>query len=293
MFSMLILLLINTYSPIKSTYFQKEYVDADLTFNPKRAVDISWLVEASYYSTTDGNKMNEILYTHGWKELIDNDKLLQFRGLNTDTIGFMGVVNGSTIIISFQGTNFEDIKQVKDDIEYTLIPFIEISPDLLVNKGFLQSWDDVKTTIYDYISTLSKIDKFLISGHSLGSAISTICAASLSKTFPKTSIVLYTFASPRVGDVKFVKYFNTKNFDEEGVSITHHRIRNGGDIITFLPPLLFSYKHTNDQILLMNDTCFYDNNEPTVSYDVMDYIYNHRLNTYRLLLSNFTSCYFQ
>jgi triacylglycerol lipase len=68
------------------------------------------------------------------------------------------------------------------------------------------------------------------SGHSLGAALATVSAlhvGKLGKFSHKPS--LYTFASPRVGNPKFVKAFDT-------YGISCYRIANSEDIVTHLPP---------------------------------------------------------
>ena len=52
--------------------------------------------------------------------------------------------------------------------------------------------------------------KLIITGHSLGGAMATICAKRLSEEYENVHC-LYTYGSPRVGGRKFVKSFLSSN----------------------------------------------------------------------------------
>ncbi len=78
-----------------------------------------------------------------------------------------------------------------------------------------------------------------ICGHSLGSALVTLLALDVAVNTPYKQPTLYTFASPRVGDLHFANYFN--------VSVPDcYRIANRMDIVTHVPapPL---YIHVGDE----------------------------------------------
>lgn len=69
-------------------------------------------------------------------------------------------------------------------------------------------------------------DKVVVTGHSLGGAIATLCAQYLSDYIP--NVVTYTFGSPRVGDYLFADLFN--------ITISNsYRVVNKDDIVPHLP----------------------------------------------------------
>jgi len=74
-----------------------------------------------------------------------------------------------------------------------------------------------------------------MTGHSLGAAMATIIAYRYATLdlIPNPS-GLFTYGSPRVGDRKFINYFNTLPFE-------HHRWVNDGDIVTKIPFAPFFY----------------------------------------------------
>ena len=69
-----------------------------------------------------------------------------------------------------------------------------------------------------------------LSGHSLGAALATVSALHVGKLKKfNDAPSLYTFASPRVGNPKFAKAFDT-----HGISC--YRIANSEDVVTHVPP---------------------------------------------------------
>lgn len=99
-----------------------------------------------------------------------------------------------------------------------------------VHDGFYgeleKLWDQIETYVDEHKGKVCTI-----TGHSLGAAMATICAARLQGIFK--SLTLYTFGSPRVGNRRFV---NSLSFD-------HHRWVNNNDAVTKVPPSFLFFKH--------------------------------------------------
>lgn len=100
-------------------------------------------------------------------------------------------------------------------------------------KDFMEIWGDVENALK------STEPPYLFTGHSLGGALATL-AASL---FPPDA--LYTFGSPKVGDMRFVQNLS-------GFPI--YRVVNGKDLVPTLPPsrIPFDFSHAGEGIY-MND----------------------------------------
>ena len=77
-----------------------------------------------------------------------------------------------------------------------------------------------------------------VTGHSLGGALCTLCGFLLSYEI-KSKIHVVSFASPRVGDSKWKKVFDSR------ANLRHHRITNRRDIVTLLNGW---FKHVGDNI---------------------------------------------
>lgn len=78
-------------------------------------------------------------------------------------------------------------------------------------------------------------------GHSLGAAMSTVCAArckaSSIVTNPQS---LFTFGSPRVGNRRYLK----------AADLPHYRWVNNNDIVTRIPPRWLGYWHSGHELYL-------------------------------------------
>jgi predicted lipase len=100
-----------------------------------------------------------------------------------------------------------------------------------VHKGFVDVYMKFRN---DLSSTLLKINpnknkKIIISGHSLGAAISTIAGADLVQSGYK-DVGVYNFASPRVGDQTFADLVNIE------LKLPVYRLVNISDMVPNMPP---------------------------------------------------------
>jgi hypothetical protein len=110
-----------------------------------------------------------------------------------------------------------------------------------VGEGFYQIWNGsilvyifllseyvptLTTAINDLWSQMGSNSRIVVTGHSLGGAIATLCAQYLSTVYPYVSI--YTYGSPRVGNYAFAELFNSTVTDS-------YRVINRDDIVPHLP----------------------------------------------------------
>lgn len=153
-------------------------------------------------------------------------------------------------IISFSGTMY--LTEWANDFDFTQTNPTDISnnKDILIHKKQYIMYDTFRT---DFISSLNKIkDKdtiLVVTGHSLGGALATICYLDVisNNVIPKGYRTLYTFGAPRVGNIAFTNIIN----DEK----TQFRVVNTEDIIPDIPLPIYGdkiYQQTNTT----NDTIF-------------------------------------
>lgn len=95
-----------------------------------------------------------------------------------------------------------------------------------VHRGFYAAFQTIHPIIKHKIETCTK--KIFFTGHSLGAAIATICAAHYINKSP----ILVTFGSPKIGRKDFVQYTQ---------QIHHIRWTNKKDLICQVPPWLFHF----------------------------------------------------
>ncbi len=106
-----------------------------------------------------------------------------------------------------------------------------------VHRGFKAEVDDLwpmlETALMDNDLPL------YFCGHSLGGAMSTICAGrcylSHINSNPRE---LFTYGSPRVGDKRYINY----------VKLDHYRYVNNNDIVARVPPAFMGYRHCGSEV---------------------------------------------
>jgi len=149
-----------------------------------------------------------------------------------------------TMLISFTGTFF--FNQWESDLN-----FLQVDPKRLnnyedgikIHEGFYNIYLAIREQLLDQVKQYSsQAEQLVITGHSLGGALSTISTFDLAKNKPKP--VNYTFASPRVGNIDFANKYISFNIDTQ-------RIFNTSDVVPSLPPPVlqgFIYEHVGANI---------------------------------------------
>jgi predicted lipase len=119
-------------------------------------------------------------------------------------------------------------------------PYENKSTKITVHYGFYLSYT---TKAREFIHKIAVKEKnIVVLGYSLGGAMAMLCAVDLQYNF-KCNVECYTFGSPRVGNKYFMESYNKR------VPSTCN-FKNGNDIVTHLPPLLFGFKTTGKLIQL-------------------------------------------
>ena len=221
-------------------YFPKE-------FDTTRAIELGGLVQQAYVQLKafqedkawklKGNYslVNELKYL--WpqvsaikganqfdKELraIAKSRLQRVQGL---PIGFIAEDAGEIFLI-FRGTMTPN-EWLRDlHIRLTAYPYFESSK---VHEGFLQTYNVFRATIIESLEALDARKGLFIAGHSLGSALATLAAQDLAVSTGFCAPVIYTFASPRVGDRSFAESYNRQHGRRS------FRIANTSDLIVSMP----------------------------------------------------------
>lgn len=225
---------------------------------PPDAMEYGQFVKVAYdvYDAGTGN-LNPSLKDYptlpsGYVPLL-NIQMVDFFGTHKTTkyYGFFAASTTvpETIIMAIRGT--QSIEEWWDDFQWKLIPFPYASDAGNVASGFLDIYEGMTVTVPDSAAPAISLKdlandmsasggatlpdggrleagtSLVVVGHSLGSALATLFAAHVAAA-DNVEPLVYTLASPRVGDGAFATFYNAK-------VNTNHRIYNWPDIVPAFP----------------------------------------------------------
>jgi hypothetical protein len=98
-----------------------------------------------------------------------------------------------------------------------------------VHAGFCRKWKAVSVKVTTALKRLGCV-RVLVTGHSLGGALSTIACIDIARTLPNVEVTAYTFGSPRCADERFHAAPVPRNL-KKFVRCVHV-----GDIVHMFPP---------------------------------------------------------
>ena len=123
-------------------------------------------------------------------------------------------------IVAFRGT--DSLSDILDDALWGLVPFApyknSVTPTPNVHQGFYEIYSEpsgqgpivipaLRTQIFTSLPT--HLAEVLITGHSLGAALSQLFTLDMRVSFPDVNIKTINFASPMVGDADWATACNT------------------------------------------------------------------------------------
>ena len=163
------------------------------------------------------------------------------------TFGFLAISGAKELVAAIRGT--DTILEWLHDASYLMVPspipgahgytedgFTAVYKSLRIGpaNGTLAARDSIKS----YLDT-GAASCVTVCGHSLGGALAKLLTFDVSLNTSCHAPVIYTFASPRVGDHIFAGSF--------GAAIpASYRIANRQDLVPKLPPILpLPYEHVN------------------------------------------------
>jgi len=140
------------------------------------------------------------------------------------------------VIVSFRGTS--GFVQLTNEIALSVGVKFDLCPNVQNAKALFYFYSGYETKIRNgllsQMRTLVRLYpdyEFYLTGHSLGGALATLAALDLScnSVLPKKQIHLWTFGSPRVGDINLATA--VVQHVGEHFRITHHK-----DLVVHVPP---------------------------------------------------------
>lgn len=221
----------------------------------------------------------------------DNSNCILISNKDTDAQCkiFFNIDKSNTIYIVFRGTSSLD--DWKTDLKIRQETFLY--DDVKVHRGFLEQYLSIHQDIVKCIKPLLNFtNEIVITGHSLGGALSTICAVYL-KEIPssnKYNVNVYTFGSPRVGNKGFKKLYN-KHIKNS------FRIAGHSDLITYFP-INSSYTHVHSAISYHDDLIYPFKKFPVPAFvrffntikNIDITATSHKISSYNKAISTFHKC---
>lgn len=157
------------------------------------------------------NKAEEARYNADQLKTMYKYRVEPFDIQETNTQGFI-LNNNRNIIISFRGTQqpqdwFTDLNGFQ--IKYPDYGLVNPQSEIKVHQGFYHAYKSVRQIIHEAINRIDPLS-ITICGHSLGGALSTLCAVDIQYNFPKIKLEVYTSGQPKVGNKAFEESFNRR-----------------------------------------------------------------------------------
>ncbi|KAL6072124.1 Phospholipase A(1) DAD1, chloroplastic [Balamuthia mandrillaris] len=205
-------------------------------------------------------------------------------------------VRTNLIVVAFRGTNglptspsfnsFESVLNWATNLNYHQVNYPNNScssgQPCMVHRGFFESYDSVKTQARSTVGALASTypnARILVTGHSLGGALATLCAVDLvayGVVTDPSRVSLYTFGAPRVGNKEFAAWALT------GLNLFDTwRVVHGDDLVPHVPPLVVpggeTFFHIATEVWYKRDSptaykvCAPIGEDPTCSDSLLSY----------------------
>jgi len=200
------------------------------------------------YSTYCSSRASNITnYTCFWCKQVANYTQIKVRKtFYSSTYDEFGIVleTNENIIVAFRGTIL-DIKNWLADLSIVQEDYPNCD-GCTVHQGFYNSYLNLKPKFFSYVQQLqSKTQKnIIVTGHSLGAALGSLCAADLFQANLPVSLI--TFGQPRVGNSNFASWY-------AGLGYPIWRVTNERDIVPHVPFRFFQYEHFPREIWFQNN----------------------------------------
>ncbi len=141
-----------------------------------------------------------------------------------------------TLVITFRGS--DSWRDAISNLRFwkKKIPYGNTKSKIRVHTGFIDTYKSEKVRDIIHCQITHDIQKVQIMGHSLGAALSVLCAADLQYNYPGIDYEVLLLGCPRVGNRAFQKSYNKRVFKT-------FRVENGNDFVTKIPLALLGFRH--------------------------------------------------
>ncbi|ORX99441.1 alpha/beta-hydrolase [Basidiobolus meristosporus CBS 931.73] len=201
-----------------------------------------------------------------------------FQNSTTEMAGYIGYNREEKlIVVGFRGTANRENILLDFDFFHTAFVYPKAEGGIMVHRGFYETYNSVEEQVkVGLAKTLSVIGtnasdyELLVTGHSLGAAVSTLGAmdikriylnpehkdgfdSSLQNVVDVNRIRLHNFGSPRVGDAAFAALAHSTLTMGDNDFTKICRVTNQNDIVPRVPPTFFGFLHTAHEVWINYD----------------------------------------
>lgn len=170
---------------------------------------------------------------------------------NTDcgSQGYVGYNTGTNqIIVAFRGT--ANIANWIKDLDFIKTTYAACS-GCEVHQGFYEVYQSMQQGILSSVQSLLQSNPgtaVFVTGHSLGAAVSLLAALDIQTQYQPSSLTLYNFGDPRVGNDAFAAWAASTLPDGKQYRVTH-----SADPVPHVPPMDFGFLHCPHEEWYDND----------------------------------------
>eukprot|EP00873_Tetraselmis_striata_P033771 jgi/Tetstr1/454035/TSEL_040954.t1 len=109
-----------------------------------------------------------------------------------------------TAFVAFRGTDSLRDGLLDAAIAKRSLPFMaDTDPDARVHAGFFRQYQATVVAVREYLARHPDRSRVVVTGHSLGAAVATLCAALLRDELDEPRVACHVFGCPRVGNTAF------------------------------------------------------------------------------------------
>lgn len=186
--------------------------------------------------------------------------------------------DAGTVYLTFRGTYSKNDALIDSDVSKLECAFLG---GKCVHRGFLNRYLQLQKGMKDLLNdkinlyrreTGNEIKKIVVTGHSLGGALSTLAALELQQLDKKIPVKLITFCSPRVLSFEAYDYVVKNNILQQDGENGAIRIYRHGDVVASMPLGSMGFKHFGEIFCITNaPSGFESEGEKTIYSKIKSY----------------------
>ena len=151
--------------------------------------------------------------------------------------------DGDTLYLFFEWS--DEKEDWINNFDFPAKPYKDMGTTWYCHRGFLKVWKSIEPYLKDAVMD-ETIKQVIIVGYSHGAAIATLCHEYVWFNRPdlRDKLVGYGFGCPRC----FWGWTISEELKERWANF--HPVRNLNDLVTYVPPVLFGFRHVNTVITI-------------------------------------------